>query len=197
MEDHNSIRTQIDRTNRYNDLTKLREKIWSLSGKYPFSIYVNLRGRIEEKIKSFDYPMCDQAHIRIHFDDNSQKDMEPSECKLALDEGLRLSEYVFNNYKNATDFEILPSDFFGTYNKDIVEKDSIKEFLGNGFNNTGPNDDHKRIEVLQDRVEYLIRLIDHMNRVYSETIPRISSDLEDINKKFEELYNKLVGKKIL
>lgn len=197
MENHNSIRTQIDQTNSYNDLTKLREKIWSLSGKYPFSIYVNLRGRVEEKIRSFDNPMCDQAHIRIYFNDDSKKDMEPSECKNALDEGLKLSEYIFSTYGNARDFEILPSSFLGTYSKDIIEKDAIKEFLGNGFKNAGPNDDHKRIEVLQDRVEYLIRLIDHMNRVYSETIPKISSDLEDINKKFEELYNKLIGKNLL
>lgn len=197
MEDHNTIRVQIDRTNHYNDLIKLREKIWSLSGKYPFSIYVNLRGRIEEKIRTFDNPMCDQAVIRIHFGNKSQKEMEPSECQNALDEGLKLSEYIFAQYKDAEDYEILPSDFLGSYNKDVIEKDAIKEFLGNGFKGSGPNDDHKRIEVLQDRVEYLIRLIDHMNRVYSDTIPKIASDLEDINRKFEELYSKLVGSNLI
>jgi len=45
--------------------------------------------------------------------------------------------------------------------------------------------------VLQTRIEFLIRMVDHINSLYSETIPKISDDIKEINKRLETLYKKL------
>lgn len=186
MENHNVIKSEIDQTDRYKELVNLREKIWGLSGKFPFSVYVDLRGKVEDKINRMDYPTCDKINLQIIFPDRPSIALDTNECKTALSKGLKLSEYIFSRYPNATDYQIDSTKIYGSYEKSSSEQEELKpdeqKFSG------GPE-----LQVLQDRVEYMIRLMNYMSRVYADSIPKIAKDIKDINVKFELIYKKLRG----
>lgn len=186
MDDPNSLKTQIIRTNRYKGLLELRKNIRGLYGKYPFSIFVDLRGRIEEKINTFNNPMCDQATIKIVSADGSTRPLPSEECHTAVGNRMRLSEYIFNKYQDAEDFIIETDSVVGTYQRNGEDKDNKKDTSFKG----DPGD--PQIDVLQNRVEYLIRLMDHMSRTYGEAIPRIVNDVKEITNRLDDLYRRIL-----
>lgn len=182
MDDPNSLKTQIVRTNRYKSLLELRKNIRGFYGKYPFSIFVDLRGRIEEKINTFNSPMCDQAKIRIIRKDGSTELLGYDECQYAVSNKIRLSDYIFSKHTDADDFQIEAKSVLGTY-QDYKEQDGGK---------VDGNSSDPQIDVLQNRVEYLIRLMDHMSRTYGEAIPKIVNDVKEITERLDELYRKII-----
>ena len=75
-EDYGDLRNKINSTNRYKRLIELREEISKLKGKLPFSVISELTGRIEERIQTFECPVCSDASIKIIFINGSIKDLE-------------------------------------------------------------------------------------------------------------------------
>ncbi len=184
MDDPNSLKTQIIRTNRYKSLLELRKNIRGLYGKYPFSIFVDLRGRIEEKINTFNAPMCDQALIKVVKTDGATNPLSTEECQYAVGNRIRLSEYIFSKYRDADDFIIEAKSVLGTYQSQREEK--------NGELQTNGDSGDPQIDVLQNRVEYLIKLMDHMSRTYGEAIPKIVNDVKEITERLDDLYKKIL-----
>lgn len=189
--DPNALKSQIVRTNRYKSLLDLRKNIRGFYGKYPFSIFVDLRGRIEEKINTFNSPMCDQARIKVIKKDGSSTQLGVEECQYAVGNKIRLSDYIFSKYADAEDFQIESKSVLGTYQNYKEEKGEKKEGSPGGTNVADP-----QIDVLQNRVEYLIRLMDHMSRTYGEAIPKIVNDVKEITERLDDLYKKILRDEI-
>lgn len=190
MSDPNSIKAQISRTNNYKGLLDLRKDIRGLYGKYPFSIFVDLRGRIEEKINTFNSPMCDQASISVIKKDGNTIPLENQECHYAVTNNIRLSEFIFSKYPDADDFRISVKSILGSYGAYSEPKDVEKGTDTATSRPTQTTD--PQIDVLQSRVEYLIKLMDHMSRTYGEAIPKIVNDVKEITERLDELYRKIV-----
>ncbi len=189
MDDPNSLKAQIVRTDNYKSLLELRKNIRGFYGKLPFSVFVDLRGRVEEKINTFNSPMCDQAVIRIIDRDGASTQLSPEECQYAVGNKIRLSEYIFNKYQSAEDFQIVAKSVLGTYQAKSEEKQEDDKDTGK----TSPaSSSDPQIDVLQNRVEYLIRLMDHMSRTYGEAIPKIVSDVKEITERLDDLYRKIM-----
>ncbi len=188
MDDPNALKSQIVRTNKYNSLLELRKNIRGFYGKLPFSVFVDLRGRIEEKINTFNSPMCDQATVKVIGKDGSVTKIPAEECQYAVSNKIRLSEYIFNKYKSAQDFQIESKNILGTYQSTSEGKKEEKENEKNSY--AQAND--PQIDVLQSRVEYLIRLMDHMSRTYGEAIPKIVNDVKEITERLDDLYRKIM-----
>lgn len=192
MDDPNSLKTQIIRTNKYKSLLELRKNIRGLYGKYPFSIFVDLRGRIEEKINTFNNPMCDQASIKLVSTDGTTRPLGTEECQYAVGNRMRLSEYIFSKYPDVEDFIIDAKSVLGTYQN---YKEGGEEEKENSSSSTRDSGD-PQIDVLQNRVEYLIRLMDHMSRTYGEAIPKIVNDVKEITTRLDDLYKKILKDEI-
>lgn len=185
--DPNSLKSEIVRTNRYNSLLELRKDIKGFYGKLPFSVFVDLRGRIEEKINTYNSPMCDQATINIIQHDGNSIQLPYSECQYAVSSKIKLSEYIFNKYQNAEDFQIVAKNVLGTYQSVSAESEEEKKEDTVSRSSSDP-----QIDVLQNRVEYLIRLMDHMARTYGEAIPKIVNDVKEITARLDDLYMKIM-----
>ncbi|MEM0158922.1 MAG: hypothetical protein QXV22_00560 [Thermoplasmataceae archaeon] len=181
MDDYHLILNRIAKVDRYKGLMTLQDEVWALRSKYPFSVFSNIRGRLEEKIHTFEHPRCDQVGINIIFMNGSKKTLEPEECIQAAQRGIKLSDFIFTKYHQAVDYEILSENIIGT------SDDSEKPAESGSDKGKGT----MAFEVLQTRIEFLIRMVDHINALYSETIPKISDDIKDINRRLEELYKKL------
>lgn len=188
MDDPNALKTQIIRTNRYKSLLELRKNIRGFYGKYPFSIFVDLRGRIEEKINTFNSPMCDQASIKVVGRDGSLTPLPTEECQYAVTNKTRLSDFIFAKYPDADDFQIDVKNVLGSYAS--YSKESKAEDKGESTRVS--RDANPQIDVLQNRVEYLIRLMDHMSRTYGEAIPKIVNDVKEITERLDDLYRKII-----
>ena len=179
-EDYGDLKNKINSTNRYKRLIELRDEISRLKGKLPFTVTNELSGRIEERIQTFDCPVCSDANIKVVFINGSIKDLEEWECKYALEREMKLSDYIFSKYYTARDFILDNTRPIGIYTKDDTPVPS------------SPQKEKANVEVLQTRVEHLIKVVDHMNRVYAEKIPKIASDISEINGKLETLYKKIM-----
>ncbi len=124
MMDHNVLKDEITSANRYRRLQDLRLTIGGLKRKFPLSISSELEARVTEKLRTFDYPICSIASVRIIFSNGLSKDLEPDECQKAMARGMKLSDYIFSRYISARDFEIgsteiLGSRNFGVYSDEI------------------------------------------------------------------------------
>ncbi len=179
-EDFGDLKGKINSTNRYKRLLELRDEITKLKGKIPFSVINELSGRIEERILTFDCPVCSDASIKVVFINGSIKDLEEWECKYAVERDMKLSDYIFSKYYTARDFMIDTTRPVGIYTKEGSQVPASKE------------KEKVAVEVLQTRVEHLIKVVDHMNKVYAEKLPKIASDISEINGKLELLYNKIM-----
>lgn len=189
MDDPNALKSLIIRTNSYKSLLELRKSIRGFYGKYPFSIFVDLRGRIEEKINTFNSPMCDQATIKILKNDGTSVPLKTEECQFAVGNKTRLSDFIFTKYPDADDFVIDVNKVIGTFG--VSSSDSGKEEKKNEKGRVSSGGD-SQIDVLQNRVEYLIRLMDHMSRTYGEAIPKIVNDVKEITERLDDLYRKIL-----
>jgi hypothetical protein len=179
-EDYGDLRQKINTTNRYKRLLELRDELAKLKGKVPFSVLNELSGRIDERILTFDCPVCSDASIKVVFINGAIKDLEEWECKYAIEREMKLSDYIFSKYYTARDFMLDLTKPVGIYAKDSSQVPVSKE------------KEKVAVEVLQTRVEHLIKVVDHMNKVYAEKLPKIANDISEINGKLELLYNKIM-----
>jgi len=92
--------------NRYRGLLELQEEISKMHGRYPFSVYANIKGRLSEKLRVFEDPDCAEVGLKILFMNGSRINVEEADCLNARDRGMKLPNYLFIKYPNAVDFEI-------------------------------------------------------------------------------------------
>lgn len=189
MVDHNQLREKLNSTNRYKRLVDLRREVQGSRGSIPFSLYADLENRIDEKIRNFDYPMCNQAKITIMFSNGLAMELDPDECVSAMKTDMRLSSYIFSKYPSAVDFNIEGDLISGTYTKGFR---AIDDASNDQRTDRTPS---IRQEDVQERVNHLMEKVDKLEKMYNETIPKISKGMEELKLKMDFLYKKLIEKK--
>lgn len=189
MMDHNVLKDEISSANRYRKLQDLRMTIGGLRRKLPLSISSELEARVTEKLRTFDYPICSVANIRIVFSNGLSKEMEPDECQKAMARGMKLSDYIFSRYVSSKDFEIDSSDSIGSRNlgvfSDTVNKPNPDEV---NFTPLSP-------EELRERLDFLAKKIDSLERletIYAENIPKMARDVNDLTEKMDKILRKIM-----
>lgn len=185
MGDHDPLIARINSAKSYNELLEARESVWNLSGKIDFSSYVDLRKRVDSRISEFENPVCEEVEIRIIYPDSDHSLLDVRECRIAESKGESLPKYIFAKYDKAVDVEIRPLGI--TEEEDIPNK---TEFDPQKAGNTNAHFNPK-LGILQNRIEKVIKLATYMNETYSKVIPKISTDLNDIVAKLEELYKRV------
>lgn len=191
MADHNALREKLSATSRYRRLIDLRREVQGSRGTMPFSIYAELENRIDEKIRTFDFPTCDRTKITVMFSNGLAMELDPDECVSAMKSDMRLSSYIFSKYPSAVDFNIDSDALVGMYIKPRRQAESsiIESTSSAPISPRDPTDS------MQMKVDLLITKIDRLERMYSETIPRISKGLDDLKAKMDFLYKKMVEEK--
>lgn len=183
-DDYHKMLGRIDSINRYRSLIALQDEIWKMHSKYPFSVYANIKGRLAEKIRLFENPNCDNISMKIIFINATWVNLEKVDCLTAQQRGMKLPDYMAIKYPHAVDFEIPPESL-----KSLATQSEADAKAKNG---SGTGQEFSiAIEVLQTRLEYLIRIVDHMESLYTAAIPRISENIKEINGKLDELYKRL------
>lgn len=188
MEDERSIRDSIPREDSYNGLLGIRKGIRGFYSRLPFSVYIDLRGRIEEKINKFNSPMCNEVTISLVGKDNSVKLLPKNECEYAVSNNIKLSDYIFDNYKEAVDFRI--SNSLGIHDSLTAEPYEVKKpehFRGEGKR------DEVNYDFLENTVVYLIRLMDHLEELYGRSTPTVSGDIRTIKNVLNDLFKKAMS----
>lgn len=191
MADHNILREKLSATNRYRRLVDLRKEVQSSRGSMPFSIYAELENRVDEKIRTFDYPMCDQAKITVLFSNGLAMELEPDECVSAMKTEMRLSSYIFSKYPSAIDFNIETDGVLGTYGKRRTDRDEAIEEPAR----SSPLHERNDGRSLQTKVDLLVTKIDRLEKMYNETIPKITKGIDDLKEKMDFLYKKMIEEK--
>lgn len=192
MADHNTLRQKLSATNRYRRLIDLRRDVQSSRGTMPFSIYAELENRVDEKIRTFDYPMCDRAKISILFSNGLTIELDREECVSAMNADMKLSTYIFNKYPSAIDYNIDMSLLLGNYSKEIPESPKEQEETATEPVRGLPESTPVEGASLQKRVDLLVSKIDRLERMYNETIPKISEGIEELKIKMDYLYRKMI-----
>lgn len=185
MADHNALRDKLSATNRYRRLIDLRREVQGSRGTMPFSIYAELENRIDEKIRTFDFPTCDRTKITVMFSNGLAMELNPEECVSAMRNDMRLSSYIFSKYPSAVDFNLDADLLVGMRTRPIHPREEEPEKLTPSDLRT-PSDD------VRIKVDLLVTKIDRLEKMYSETIPRLSRGIDDLKAKMDYLYKKLV-----
>ena len=185
------LREKLSATNRYRRLVDLRREVQSSRGSMPFSIYAELENRVDEKIRTFDYPMCDRARITILFSNGLAMELEPEECVSAMKTEMRLSSYIFSKYPSAVDYNIETDVLMGTYGRKTAESEERNE------EPVRSSPLHERVDgkSLQTKVDLLVTKIDRLEKMYNETIPKITKGIDDLKEKMDFLYKKMIEEK--
>lgn len=191
MPDHNEFKERIFHTTRFRKLVELRREIERSKGTMPFSIYAELLNRAEEKIKTFDYPMCGTVDITLLFSNGLKMKMEPKECFSALKSDTPLSTYIFNNYPSATDFNIDLSDVSGIMNKETPVPQEKPEEPVSEEKPSGT----EQVQNIKEQVNNLSEKVDRMEKTFTEELPKLSKRMDDIEIKMEFLYRKVTEQK--
>lgn len=181
---YHSIIRRIEEMNRYRGLLELQEEISKMHGRYPFSVYANIKGRLSEKLRVFEDPDCAEVGLKILFMNGSRINVEEADCLNARDRGMKLPNYLFIKYPNAVDFEI-PSIAKGPMRHVEVSHDEGETKKTKDF--------YIAVDVFKSRVEYMIRLVDRMEALYAGMIPAIVDIIREIGKSLRELYRRLVA----
>ncbi len=179
MDEHGPLKEKIRDCTRYRELVGLRDIIWNLSGKVDFSVYVDLRKRVDDRLEEFAHPVCEEVEIRMFMKEGGTRMLDLRDCRIALGKGKSLSEYILRENPDVEDLEIAP---MGT-------ADAKRSPYGSG----GPGYANPKLGVLQNKIENVIKLATYMNNTYSKVIPKISADLSDVVSKLELLYSRVAS----
>ncbi len=191
MMDHNVLREEISSARRYRELKNLEMTIFGLRNKIPISIYTELGGRIREKVMGFEYPQCNISRITIVYSNGLMKPLETDECHRAMARGGKLSDYIFSHYVSVKDFEIEDENIKDTFKKQKLETLTVRHGgFSDSFTTLSP-------AALRERVDYLLKKVDNLEKIemiYSENIPKIARDMEDLKDKVEKIYKRVINK---
>lgn len=187
MDEHDSLRERIRSCTKYRELLSLRELVWNLSGKVEFTVYVELRKKVDGRLEEFNHPSCDDMDIKIIMPGGAKQPLDPRDCRIAVSKEQSLSRYLLSKTPKALDIEIKPVD--------ISDSSGNRNYTSIGKGSAGGSSaiSSTRLGVLQNKIENVIRLATYMNNTYSKVLPKISSDLGEIVIKLEILYNRVSG----
>ncbi len=188
MVDHNVLKEEISSSKRYRKLLDLKLTISGLRKKLPISISTELEGRIIEKIRTFDYPICSVATIKVIFTNGLSKALEPDECHYAMARGMKLSDYIFSHYASARDFQIESSELVGIRSGFMADEESAAESKEN--NEFSPLNPY----ALTERLNFILKKVDSLERleaIYAENIPKMARDVNDLKDKVDKIYKKV------
>lgn len=189
MMDHNVLRDEIFSANRYRKLQDLKLSISGLKMKVPLSISAELEGRILEKIRTFDYPMCTSARIKVIFSNGLSRELEPDECHYAMSRGMKLSDYIFSHYVSARDFEIESPEILGTKNFGVFSDQAEPEVNDSiDFTSMAP-------AALRERVDFLLKKVENLEKIesiYAESLPKMARDMNELKEKVDKIYKRVV-----
>lgn len=188
MVDHNALKEEISAATRYMKLLDIRNTISGQKKNMPLSITMELEGRVTEKLRTFNYPICSVARISVIFTNGLSKELEPEECVYAQARGITLSSYIFSHYVSAKDFEIKAINTMGSRNKGYLtseqdDKQSDGEYLT-----------PLSVEELNEKVEFLMKRVENLERiemVFAENIPKMARDMNDLKEKIDRIYRTL------
>ncbi|GGM77525.1 hypothetical protein GCM10007108_14580 [Thermogymnomonas acidicola] len=166
MEEQGNIRDSIIEAKSYSTLLRLRDTVASMRGRVPFSVYFELRGRVNEKIALFERPRCESVSITVIAPDGSRHTISQDQCREALSTGT-LPDYVRSLYGEGADIQI------------------EQKILAGGVELT-----QDRLEGIIERID---RIQKEFEEVYAFTsqIPRISSEIREINMRLDSLSKRL------
>lgn len=188
MVDHNVLKEEIASSKRYRKLLDLKLTISGYRKQLPISISTELEGRIIEKIRTFDYPICSVATVKVIFTNGLSKALEPEECHNAMARGMKLSDYIFSHYASARDFLIESSEFVGTRRGLMTVGESDSETDGrNDFSPLNPY-------ALTERMNFILKKVDSLEKmeaIYAENIPKMARDMNDLKDKVDKIYKKV------
>lgn len=191
MADHNNLRGRLDSTNSYRQLTSLRGEILRSKGQLPFSIYADILNRADEKIRTFEYPMCATAKITIVFSNGLNTEMKTEECLSALADDSTLSRYIFTRYPSASDYKMDMIDLTGTKQPNLTEpKQEVKVPEKNPFESVQP----PPIQKIEEDVKNLSTRVDQLEKTFNEELPKINKKMNELDVKMDYLYFHLVKK---
>ena len=188
--DHNVIKEEISSAKRYRELKNLEMSILGIRNKIPISLFTELNGRIKERIMGFEFPECNTSRIFIIYSNGLMKTMETEECHTAMSRGSKLSDYIFSHYVSAKDYEIEDERTLDKYKKgENASLPSTQNNSEKSFTTLSP-------EALRERVEYLLKKVDNLEKIgkiYSENIPKIARDMEDLKDMVDGIYRRVVN----
>ncbi len=187
MDEYNALRERIRDCIKYKEMLAIRESVWNLSGKTDFSVYVDLRKRVDERIEEFAKPNCEEVEVSIIFGSGATHALDFRECRVILGKGKSLCEYLLWNNPGAEDIEIKPSD--SSEKKGFGRSTAYSSATAKNSSASA----NPKLGILQSRIENVIKLAQYMNNTYSKVIPKISSDLGDIVEKLEILYSRVTS----
>lgn len=190
MVDHNVLKDEISSATRYRKLQDIRASIPAYKRRVPLTISAELEGRVNEKLMTFDYPICSAARIRVIFTNGLSKPLDPEECHYAMSRGMKLSDYIFSRYISARDFEIEDSNVIGTRSLGIYSETAKEELTPRrSFTELTPGELRERIEFLMKKVE----TIERIGNIYAQNIPKMARDVNDMKAKMDLIYKKVIG----
>ena len=189
--DHNVLKEEISSAKRYRELKNLELSISQMRYKIPVSLYTELNGRIKEKLLGFDFPDCNRSKISVIYTNGLKKPMKKEECHVAMSRGSRLSDYIFSHYSSVKDFEVEGVMEMEKNNDPVMVLSNLGGYEGS---------DEQTIlspSVLRERMDYLLKKVDNLEKVekiYSETLPVIVRDINDLKAKIDTIINQIISK---
>ena len=184
--DHNALKNDITFSGSYRKLLELRRTVQALKGSFPFTVYSDLQGRVEERIKTFEYPVCADNGIKVVFSNGLSVPVEEKDCHDAREQDLKFTDFIFSKYVSAKDLSMEPGKLTGTYDKDYFRR--VSRNLS-----TGKEQKAELSEGLQNKVDLLMAKIDNLESIYNKHIPQIMENLDSLNKKMDYIYKKMLG----
>ena len=172
----------------YEELRKKEHFEGLLKRKLPLSIATELEARVTEKLRTFDYPICSVARIKIIFSNGLSKYLDQDECQKAMARGMKLSDYLFSRYISVKDFEIFSSEILGSRNFGIYSDSSEKEISMEELTPLTNGELRERVDFMMKKVEGLERI----SAIYAENIPKLARDMNDLKEKVDKIYRKVI-----
>lgn len=194
MADQNALRTRLTTVNSYRQLTALRGEIVRSKGQLPFSIYADLLSRTDEKIRTFEYPMCATAKITLMFSNGLAKELSTEECLSALSMENTLSSYIFTKYPSTSDFKMDMIDLTGTMTKDAPQQKPEEPKDPWVPPQTSPKPEPVADKKIEEEVRDLSERVDKMEKTFNEELPKINRKMTDLEVKMDYLYFHVVKK---
>lgn len=188
MNARDEIAEQIKKAVSFRAIISLREKVWSLSGSIDLNDFLDLRDRVEKKVRDFDNPLFGNLGIAVVYMSGERKIIDSREVELIVGKGKKISEHVFSTFPEAVDFELVTEEF-----QDPMEKMAGDDELSNKLeiNDRGLIKSGILRESIERIVRLAMKLANLLYTTYSKSFPNIAGDLLMIKQKLEELFEKV------
>lgn len=189
MTGDNLIRDRIKNARSFREVINLRDKVWSLSGNIDLNDFLDLRDRVESKVKEFDNPLFGDMKLEVILHGGKTKSVDPRELNIIMGKGMKLSEYIFSTCPEAVDYIIEPVSYEDPLEKagedHVPERVKFNEMQG------------LKTGVLKEKIERIIKLAmklaDMLFTNYAKVFPSIADDLRMIKERIEQLFEKIAS----